>query len=152
MPSSRAEMGPLSGWVYSLSARGVPFVEGTARLLGMGGKLDAAFEAADGAKTALADAIKEAEPSTLRLLATKSKDIAEGLSKLDTINSEVPNVIRIGLRDATATGVAAVNGGLQWGSYVATHVATISNLLPSGDQAAIDAAVSQFRQSLSHVP
>jgi hypothetical protein len=150
--AGRAAMGDGLGWVYSLSAHGVPLADGLSRLAGLGGKLDAAFEAADGAKTALADALKEAEPGTLSTLLTKSKDIAEGLSKLDKIGTEVPGVVRIAIQDGTATGVAAVNGGLQWGTYIATHVTTVTGLLPSGDQAAINAAVAQFRQSLSHVP
>lgn len=150
--AGRAEMGPLTGWIYSLSAHDVPFVEGLARLGGLGDKLDSAFSAASSAKTALADAIKEAEPSTLSLLMTKSEKIAEGLAQLDKISTDVPGVIRIAVQDGAAKGVAAINGAVQWSSFVGSNGYSIYSALQGSDQAAVNAAVAQFRQALTHVP
>ncbi len=148
--AGRAEMGTGLGWVYSLGAHGAP---GVARFLGLGDRLGTALEAATSAKTALANAVKEAEPGTFTALWTRSEKVADGLAQLDKINSEVPGVLRIGIRQGAAQGVAAINGAVQWSEFAGSNGYSIySNLHSSGDQAAINAAVAEFRQALSHVP
>ena len=150
--AGRAEMGPFLGLVYSLGSRSA-FVEGAARLAGLGGKFDDAMEAAEGARTALETALKEAEPGTATLLWTKSEDIAEGLAKLAKISDEVPGVLRVEVARGAATGVAAINAGAQWGSFVSSNGYDLWSSLNGGsDAAAIAQAVAQFRQAESHVP
>lgn len=148
--AGRASMPMLMGWVYSLGAHGAP---GVADFLRVGDRLSTALDAASGARTALADAVKEAEPKTVTLLWTKAEKVAAGLAKLDEISSKVPNVIRIEARAAAGRGVAGINGAVQWTGFgVSNGYSVYQDVVPSGDQAAVSAAVAQFRQALSHVP
>jgi hypothetical protein len=140
----------LMGWVYSLGAHGAP---GVADFLGLGDRLGTALDAANSAKTALASAVKEAEPEVGTLLWTKAESVAAGLAKLDEISSKVPDVIRIEARAAAAKGVAGINGAVQWTEFGASNGYSVyQDVVPSGDQAAVSAAVAQFRRALSHVP
>jgi uncharacterized protein YukE len=155
--AGRAAMPSLLGFAYSLASRSTT-AEGLVRVLGLGGRFDGAVQAADGARSAVSAAVKAAEPQNLPALFTMSKDIAEGLARLNTLSEQVPNVLRIEVPSAAASGLATAVGGLQWSTFAATHIYTVHSIFASGfaggggDTAAISQDIGQFRAALAHVP
>jgi uncharacterized protein YukE len=109
----------LPGILYSLGSRS-EFARTLIGFAGKGGILDEAISTADGAKTALATAVKAAEGGNLPALWTMSGDIAESLAKLDTVATKVPGVLRVDIPKIAATGFAVLDGYAQWGTFIST--------------------------------
>jgi hypothetical protein len=141
----------LPGLLYSLGSR-FSLAAKVMRIAGMGGQFDAAVQAASDARTAVASAVKAAEPGNLATFLTMSSSGAEELSKLDTLSGKVPGVLRIEVAKGVAYALMGVSGAGQWGSFIGTNTANVISWTagdPGGDPQAI---ISSFRQSLSRVP
>jgi len=140
----------LPGLVYSVASR-FSLAATVMRMSGLGGQLDAALQAASDARAAVTSAIKDAAPTNLASFLTMGSSGVTDLSKLSTVNGDVPGVLRIEVAKATAYALMGVSGAGQWGSFIGTNtVNVVSWAAPGPDDP--QAIISSFRQSLSQVP
>ena len=142
----------LPGILYSMGSRSET-VATILRWFGQGDKLQGAIKAATDARGAVAKAVKDAEPGNLVVAWSMNSDTGEGMAKLAELSEKVPGVLRIIVPKIAATGVTAVDGGVQWATFAGGNAYNVYQWTKGDDsQAGVDHAVAQFRQALSRVP
>jgi hypothetical protein len=106
----------LPGILYSAAARS-GLAAGALRLLGAGPALDAASKAAEEASSAVATAVKAADPGNLISFATMSDQMGDKYSQIRAVEETVPGVWRIAAAQSVAKAMAGVDGILQWSAF-----------------------------------
>ncbi len=123
----------------------------------LGGSLDESVQAAADARTAVATAVRTAEPGNLATLWNMNRSVAESLARLSALDQEVPGVLRITVPQAAARGLSAIDGTVKWTMYVTANVHGITSSIhnhpeAAAAQAGIGQAIGTFRGSLCLVP
>jgi WXG100 family type VII secretion target len=141
----------LPGILYSLGSRSRTVATILGRL-GQGDKLQGAIKAATDARGAVAKAVKDAEPGNLVVLWSMNSDIGKDMAKLSELDEKVPGVLRIIVPKVAATGLTAIEGGVQWATFAGGNAYNVYQWTSGDDpQAGVDQTVTQFRQVLSRV-
>jgi len=141
----------LPGLLYSLGSRSA-VVRGLMTVFGQGDAMKGAMAAADGAREMVETLVKGAEPGNLLSLWAMSSDAAEDWAKLSAVDAKVPGVVRIIVPKVLAGTTIALEGGVQWSSFIGGNAYQIHSWLQGDDSAAINQTIGDFRQMVSHVP
>lgn len=141
----------LPGFLFSVGSRS-SLAAGAMRILGMGGPLDGALQAAADTRTMVASVVKAAEPGNLASFLTMGSSGVAEFSKLNALSEAVPGVVRIEVPKALAITVMGINGAGQWSSFIGTNTENVISWAPGDQGGDPQAIISSFRQALSQVP
>jgi uncharacterized protein YukE len=142
----------LPGVLFSVASRS----SAVAKVLdwvGQADKLEGATKAAADARTAVAAAVKEAEPSRLAVAWAMNAEVAEGDAQLAALDTKVPGVLRIIVPKVLGRALMVTEGGGQWATFTGGNAYNVFQWTSGDDsQAGIDQTITQFRQTMSQVP
>jgi len=141
----------LPGFLYSLGSRSA-IARGFMKVFGQGDTLKGAMAAADEARETVETLVKGAEPGNLLSLWSMSSDAAQDWAKLSAVDAKVPGVVRIIVPKALAGTTIALEGGVQWSSFIGGNAYQIHSWLQGDESAAVNQTIGDFRQMVSHVP
>jgi uncharacterized protein YukE len=141
----------LPGVLYSLGSRS-GLVATVMDWAGQGGKLAGAVDAASAARETIETLAKGTEPGNLLSVFAMSSDAAEDWAKLSALGGKVPGVVRIVVPQAIAGTAIALEGGVQWASFIGGNSYQIHSWVQGDDSAASNQTIGDFRQMISQVP